>query len=106
MLARPETASEAADGRSAAGRSARTGPLATAAIVIYATFALLLLAAPGSLAATLRELSPNPAIRAALVLAEGLEAAGERAGVAAFFRSARERFGRISCGGPDSANPC
>lgn len=95
---------DAAPARTA--RHRRAGRLAAAAIVLYATLALLALAIPGSIVSTLRDAGPNAFTAVALPLAERWQARLEGIGLAGIYARAKARFRAIACGGPDSADPC
>jgi hypothetical protein len=67
-------------------------PLRTAAIVIYATFALLILAVPGSLVNRLNDLEENPVQQVLLRAADGVQAASQRLGLDIPYQRARALF--------------
>ena len=70
--------------------------LRTAAIVIYATLALLTLTIPQSVSNWLSDMNGNPVQEAALRAAEGLRNASEAIGVAGVYQRARDKFLSIS----------
>lgn len=84
----------------------RISPLGAAAVTVYATLFCLGLAIPGSVVGALRDAPPNALTLAVLSAAGAVEAGLETTGLPALFRTARDRFRAISCGAPDSANPC
>lgn len=84
----------------------RVRPLGAASVTIYATLICLGLAIPGSIVGALRDAPPSTLTAAALSLATRLEAGLEATGFPALYRAAKERFRQVSCGAPDSANPC
>jgi len=67
-------------------------PLRTAAIVIYATLVLLVIAIPQSLANWLRDMKSSAVQEILLRGAEGLEDASRRTGIDAPYRRARALF--------------
>jgi hypothetical protein len=67
-------------------------PLRTAAIVIYATFALLIATIPQSLPNWARDKETNPALTALLAVADAVEAVSHRARLDAAYRSVRGVF--------------
>jgi len=67
-------------------------PLRTAAVVIYATLALLVLTIPQSLPNWLRDMEENPVQQALLRAASGVQAAAEAVGLAVPYRRARAAF--------------
>ena len=67
-------------------------PLRTAAIVIYATFALLILAVPPSLVSRLNDLNENPVQQIALRVAEGVQAASHAMRLDVAYIEARRAF--------------
>jgi hypothetical protein len=71
-------------------------PLRTAAIIIYATLALLALTIPQSLTNWLSDMNGNPAQETALRGAEVLRNASESTGVAGVYQRARDKFLSIS----------
>jgi hypothetical protein len=85
--ARPaETAAGAAAGRGA------PSPLFVAAVLLYATSGLLLLAFPRSVSAWLDDFTPNPTINALKVGTGALEHTAERIGLSSALDSVRRRF--------------
>lgn len=84
----------------------RPGALRRAAITLYATLLLLALLIPGGIVGALRERPPGPVTEAALAVAEPVLAGLERLGLPAAYGALRERFRALSCGAPDSGNPC
>lgn len=81
-------------------------PLRSAAVTIYGTLILLGLAIPGSVVGALQDGSPSPVKDAALAVAVRIQSAMEATGLPAVYEAAKARFRAISCGGPDSSNPC
>jgi len=67
-------------------------PLRTAAVVIYVTFALLILAVPQSLVNRLNDLEENPVQQALLRAADGVQAASHRIGLDIPYQRARALF--------------
>jgi hypothetical protein len=67
-------------------------PLGTAAIIIYATFALLVLAVPQSLVNRLDDLNENPVQQVALHVAEGVQAASHALRLDVPYQRARAFF--------------
>jgi hypothetical protein len=67
-------------------------PLRTAAVVIYATFTLLVLAVPGSLVNRLNDLNENPIQQIALHVAEGVQAASHAVRLDVAYLKARAGF--------------
>lgn len=88
------------------GTTARLRPLGATSVTIYATLLCLALAIPGSVVGALRDASPNPVTTRLLALATAIETGLDGTGLPPLYRAARERFRQISCGAPDSANPC
>lgn len=84
----------------------RRHALRAASVTVYATLLLLALAIPGSVVGTLRERPPGPFTNAALAVAEPIQAGLERLGIPAIYATLKERFRGISCGSPESGNPC
>ncbi|MDB5589847.1 hypothetical protein [Enterovirga sp.] len=84
----------------------RPHALRQAAVTIYVTLLLLGLLIPGSIVGALRERPPGPVTDVALALAEPIHAGLERLGVPALYGALKERFRAVSCGAPDSGNPC
>jgi hypothetical protein len=79
--------------------SAKNGsghPLRDAAIVIYATLFLLVLAIPQSLTNWLRDMRTTELQEVALRAAEGLQSVSERAGLATAYRRSRNLFIAVS----------
>ncbi len=77
------------------------GVLRTAAIVIYATLALLAVTIPQSIENWLADMNGNPVEDTALRGAEVLRNLSQRAGVAAVYQRARDIFIAISGAEPD-----
>ena len=67
-------------------------PLRTAAIIIYGTFALLVLAVPQSLVNRLNDLNENPVQQIALRAAEAVQAASHVARLDVAYLLARRAF--------------
>jgi hypothetical protein len=67
-------------------------PVRTTAIVIYATFALLILTIPQSLPNWLRDMEENPVQQVLLHAASGVEAASQAIGLDVPYRRARAAF--------------
>jgi hypothetical protein len=67
-------------------------PVRTAAIVIYGTFVLLVLAVPQSLVSRLNDLDENPAQQVLLRAAEGVQAASRAVGLDVAYLRARAAF--------------
>ena len=67
-------------------------PVRTAAIIIYATFALLMLTIPQSLVNWLRDMDENPVQQTLLRGAEAGQAVSRRAGLDAPYRRMRAEF--------------
>jgi hypothetical protein len=72
------------------GRGAN--PVRTAAMIIYATFALLVLAIPQSLTSWLRDMDESPLQQACLHAAEAVQSTSHRVGLDAAYREARAAF--------------
>jgi hypothetical protein len=83
------------------GRPRPAGDLRTAAIVIYATLALLAVTIPQSVAKWLADMNGNPVEDTALRGAELLRNLSQRAGVATVYQRARDIFIAISGAEPD-----
>jgi hypothetical protein len=64
----------------------------TAAVIIYATFALLIATIPQSLTNWLRDMDENPLQQAVLVAADALQSLSQRAGLDIAYRRARAEF--------------
>lgn len=96
----------ASPARTASAADARPHRLRAVAVTIYATFAILGLAIPGAWVGALREASSTPLTRALLAVGEPLLSAIDAIGLTTPYRIAKERFREISCGPPDSGNPC
>ena len=77
------------------------GNLRTAAIVIYATLALLAVTIPQSIENWLADMNGNPVQETALRGAEVLRNLSQRAGVATVYQRARDIFIAISGAEPD-----
>jgi hypothetical protein len=69
-----------------------TRPARTAAVIIYATFALLILTIPQSLPNWLRDMEENPVQQALLQAASGVQAASQAVGLDVPYRRARAAF--------------
>jgi hypothetical protein len=67
-------------------------PVRTAAVIIYATFALLILTIPQSLTNWLRDMNENPLQQACLYAAEAVQSASHRVGLDVAYREARAAF--------------
>jgi hypothetical protein len=67
-------------------------PVRTAAVIVYATFALLILTIPQSVANWLRDMDENPAQQVLLRAAEGVQAASHRVGLDIPYRALRATF--------------
>jgi len=67
-------------------------PARTAAIIIYATFALLILTIPQSLPNWLRDMEESPVQQVLLHAASGVEAAAQAVGLDVPYRRARAAF--------------
>jgi hypothetical protein len=67
-------------------------PLRAAAIVIYATFALLIVTIPQSLPNWLRDMEENPAQQVLLRAASGVEAVAQAVGLDVPYRRTRAAF--------------
>lgn len=80
--------------------------LRQAALTLYGTLVLVGVAIPDAVVNALREAPPGVATAALLAAVEPAAGALEATGVPGVFRAARERFRQLSCGGPDSQNPC
>jgi hypothetical protein len=76
-------------------------PLRAAAVVIYATLALLAVTIPQSLTNWLSDMNGNPVQETALRGAEILRNLSERAGVATVYQRARDIFIAVSGVPPD-----
>ncbi len=70
----------------------RRANLRTAAVIVYTTFALLILTIPQSLTNWLRDMNENAAQRALLHAAEAVQSASHRAGLDVAYRRARAGF--------------
>ena len=77
------------------------GDLRTAAIVIYATFALLAVTIPQSVENWLADMNANPIQETALRGAQLLRNLSQRAGVATLYQRGRDIFIAISGAEPD-----
>ena len=64
----------------------------TAAVIIYATFALLVLTIPQSLTNWLRDMDDNPLQQAVLVAADAVQSLSQRVGLDVPYRRARAQF--------------
>lgn len=67
-------------------------PVRTAAVVIYATFALLILTIPQSLPNWLRDMEESPVQQVLLQAASGVQAASQAVGLDVPYRRARAAF--------------
>lgn len=67
-------------------------PVCTAAVVIYATFALLILTIPQSLPNWLRDMEESPVQQVLLQAASGVQAASQAVGLDVPYRRARAAF--------------
>jgi len=67
-------------------------PVRTAAVIVYATFGLLILTIPQSLTNWLRDMEENQAQQAILVAADAVQSAAHRAGLDIAYRRARAAF--------------
>ena len=76
-------------------------PLRAAAIVLYATLALLAVTIPQSVMNWLADMNGNPVQETALRGAEALRNLSQRAGVATVYQRARDIFIAISGAEPD-----
>jgi hypothetical protein len=70
----------------------RGNPVRAAAVIIYATFALLILTIPQSLTNWLNDMNESPAQQVLLRAAEGVQAASHRVGLDIPYRVARATF--------------
>jgi hypothetical protein len=82
-------------------RPRSANPLRTAAIVLYATLALLAVTIPQSVENWLADMNGNPVEDTALRGAEVLRSLSQRAGVATVYQRARDIFIAISGAEPD-----
>jgi hypothetical protein len=73
-----------------ADRSAR--PVRSAAVIVYATFVLLILAIPQSLTNWLRDMNENPVQQVALRAADAVQSVSQRVGLDIAYRRARAGF--------------
>jgi hypothetical protein len=76
----------------ATGRQGRAHPVRTAAVIVYATFLLLILAIPQSLVNWLRDMDASPVQEFALRGAEAVQAASHRVGLDVPYIRARSAF--------------
>jgi hypothetical protein len=67
-------------------------PVRTAAVVVYATFALLILTIPQSLPNWLRDMEESPVQQVLLHAASGVQAASQAVGLDVPYRRARAAF--------------
>jgi hypothetical protein len=67
-------------------------PVRTTAVIIYATFALLVLTIPQSVTNWLRDMDENPLQQACLHAAEAVQSASHRVGLDVAYREARAAF--------------
>jgi hypothetical protein len=72
------------------GRAAN--PVRSAAVIIYATFALLVLTIPQSLTNWLHDMDENPLQQACLRAADAVQSASHRVGLDVAYREARAAF--------------
>jgi hypothetical protein len=79
-------------GAGSAVRRRVRSPLLVAAVLLYATTALLLLTFPHSASAWLDDFTPTPTIRVLRAGTGALEAAAEKLGIAAALEAVRGRF--------------
>jgi hypothetical protein len=70
-------------------RSCSGNPLRTAAVIVYATFALLILTIPQSVTNWLRDMEENPVQQVVLRGAEAVQSASQHAGLDIAYRRAR-----------------
>jgi hypothetical protein len=73
-------------------RARRANPVRTAAVIVYATFALLVLTIPQSLTNWVRDWDESPEQRVLLRAAEAVQAASHRVGLDIPYRAARAAF--------------
>jgi membrane protein YdbS with pleckstrin-like domain len=66
--------------------------LRTVAIIVYATFALLVLAIPDAISSRLDDLNPSPLVRAAQAAVGAVAQVSNTLGIAPVYRAARSRF--------------
>ncbi len=88
------------------GPDPRPTPFRAVAATLYGTLLLVALAIPGGLVGSLRDRPPGPVTDRLLAAAEWVEAGLDATGISAVYAAAKARFRALSCGGPDSANPC
>jgi len=81
-----------ADSREAVPGQGGARPVRTAAVVIYATLALLILTVPQALPNWLRDMEENPVQQVLLQAASGVQAAAEAVGLDVPYRRARAAF--------------
>ena len=74
------------------GGQGGAGPVRTAAVVIYATLALLILTIPQALPNWLRDMEENPVQEVLLRAATGAQAASQAIGLDVPYRRARAAF--------------
>jgi hypothetical protein len=67
-------------------------PVRTTAVIVYATFLLLILTIPQSLPNWLRDMEENPVQRVLLRAASGVQAASQAVGLDVPYRAARAAF--------------
>jgi len=67
-------------------------PVRTAAVIIYATFLLLIVTIPQSMTNWLRDMNENPVQQVLLRVAEGVQSASQRTGLDVPYRWMRARF--------------
>jgi len=75
-----------------ADRNHDANPVRTAAVIIYATFALLILTIPQGLTNWLRDMNENPAQQILLPAAEAVQSASHRIGLDMAYRRVRAGF--------------
>jgi hypothetical protein len=83
------TSDEQGDGNSGQGTARTVG---TAAVIIYATLALLILTIPQSLPNWLRDMEDNPVQQVLLRAASGVQTASQAVGLDVAYRRARGAF--------------
>jgi hypothetical protein len=74
------------------GEQEQANPVRTAAVVIYATLALLVLTIPQSLVNWLHDMEENPVQQVLLPVAEALQAASHKASLDVTYLRARAKF--------------
>ena len=73
-------------------RQPAANPVRTAAVIIYATFALLVLTIPQSVTNWLRDMDESPLQQACLQAADAVQSASHRVGLDVAYREARAAF--------------